>query len=817
MRSQYEALRRRLAERPDSEHGQALFRFLIGTLACALILLDWEGISARGAGAHTALGIAAFYITASAIFAHICWRSEVFVLRRHAGITVDVFFVTLALLSTTEPSVQGLVMIYLWIIVGNGLRFGPRYLIYASALSLLAFSFVLHANDFWNAHQWLGWEVFIGQALAALYTRSLLLKLHTEREKARTKSVENAFVARMSREMLTPLSAALEYINSANKESVQRAPQGKLLDGAREELRKLHGLIDDVLDFGKMTESRLKLDAVEVDLRELLLETVAILELQGHDKAVGIDIHMEAGVPSRVYADPRRLRQILLSLGGNAIKFTESGYVRLEIYVVERNAQDDRVALRFAVRDTGVGIAAGKLELVFEGFEQGDEEVAQKHGGAGLGLSIAKGLVELMGGTIQAESEEGKGTVFSFVLRLQLASPDRPPSPVWAAVGLSRYEADELAAMLRSWGIAVERFSDLAALSMQSEKRYAGVFAKSRERRPLRAAQWFCDARALPLVLATQSQELLNDVELRSRSILEWPLDRFALFHIITNEPHTPPAQRQIPVAPPAAPPAPAPLRVLVVDDTEKNLVVTAAMVAREGYSVETTTSGARALDACALEQFDILICDRYMPGMNGITLVSELRKIEEVGGGRTAVIMLTGDTTPSARRAAINAGVDMFVNKPIRPKDLAEAIKALRRKTDDAPLEHVHQAHPYAELDEGAVVDEEAVRELAAVKPENPDFVIHLQADLVNDCYGYLETISHSRTAREYGQIREIAHALFGAAGSVGLVCIARACADFNRSTADNPGARVAEFERELKLAIVAVENYLSDKSTSP
>lgn len=815
MRLQYEALKQRLAERPDSEHGQALFRLLIGTLGIGPIMLHWPGIAARGDAATVLLGIASFYVAALAIFAHICWRPGVSYARRYIGINTDVLFVTLALLVGTEAAIQGLVMIYLWIIIGNGLRFGQRYLIYAFALSLVAFTIVLQANAFWHAHQWLGWEIFLGQALAALYTRNLLLKLNHARDEVKATNAQNAFVARMSREMLTPLNAALEYMKSAAQDTTARPQQLRMLGEARDELDKLRGLVDDVLDFGKISESRLKLDSLEVDLRELLLETVAILELQARDKGVGIDIHMEAGVPSRVYVDPRRLRQILLNLGGNAIKFTESGYVRLEIYVVERNAQDDRVALRFAVRDTGVGIASDKLDLVFESFEQGDDDVTEKHGGAGLGLSIAKGLVEMMGGTIQAESEEGKGSVFSFTLRLQLASPDRPPSPVWAAVGLSRYEADELAAMLRSWGIAVERFSDLAALSMQSEKRYAGVFAKSRERRPLRAAQWFCDARALPLVLATQSQELLNDVELRGRGILEWPLDRFALFHIITNEPQMPAKERHTPAAATQTA-APTPLRVLVVDDTEKNLVVTAAMVAREGYTVETTTSAARALDACALEQFDVLICDRNMPGMNGITLVSELRKIEEVGGGRTKVIMLTGDTTTAARRAAINAGVDMFVNKPIRPRDLADAIKTLRHTGDEVPVEALaHAQAPYA-VDEDTVVDEEVVRELAAVKPENPDFVINLQADLVNDCYGYLETIAHSRTAREYGQIREIAHALFGAASSVGLVCIARACEDFNRSTTENPGARVAEYERQLKLAIVAVENYLSDKSTA-
>ena len=422
-------LRARLAARPDTEHEQVLVRFLNGAFLIAILLPT---------GAR--LAIFSVYVLASvAIMADLLLRPGISPARRVLGALADVSVLSWILIAYGEYAAP-LFLFYLWITLANGFRFGARYLMASLALSLAGFAAVLAFGDFWIAHRGLGLGLLAGLVLLSLYVRSLVTKLFDALARAEAANLaKRRFISVVSHELRTPLNAIIGMADLLRDTKLDRE-QADMLQTLRGSSRMMLGLVEEVLDFSKIEAGKLSLQRTDFDLHALVEGTARMLAPQAAAKRVGLEVSIMPGVPRALRGDPRYLRQALVNLAGNAVKFTERGSVALHVSALSESASG--VRLKFSIRDTGIGIAAEAQQRIFESFTQADQSTARRFGGTGLGTTIAKQLVELMGGAIGMESAPGLGSTFWFEIELErqpAAGAAAPAAPGEGVVRLQDY------------------------------------------------------------------------------------------------------------------------------------------------------------------------------------------------------------------------------------------------------------------------------------------------------------------------------------------------------------------------------------------
>jgi CheY-like chemotaxis protein len=453
--------------------------------------------------------------------------------------------------------------------------------------------------------------------------------------------------------------------------------QRRFVEGIHRSADSLLGIVDDVLDFSKMEAGRLQLSPVECDLSELVEQTSEMLAARAAAKAVEVLCDVPAHPVPRVMADAVRLRQVLVNLGGNAVKFTEQGEVRLRLVPIGLSAGSFR--MRLEVADTGIGIEPRNQSRIFEEFTQEDASTTRRFGGTGLGLSIVRQLVELMGGQLSLTSAPGVGSTFSFELTLPLAvaMTEWPPLPselrglrVLVAAGNESVRG-LIQRALTEWGANATCVPSLqeAVHELRSSAYNAVVIDDSAS-----------NASAAELLKDALSQRAARPRAVRVRSFVsltpdegekeQWfdaeltrPLRLTALYSalsgrlgsqggdVASTDTHT----RTF---------TPLSGRVLVVEDQELNREVADGMLASFGLEVEGAEHGRQALAKLAAGRYDVVLMDCQMPVMDGYSATRELRRSES-GGVRTPVIALTADMTDAARAACFAAGMDDYLGKP--------------------------------------------------------------------------------------------------------------------------------------------------------
>ena len=488
------------------------------------------------------------------------------------------------------------------------------------------------------------------------------------------------FLATMSHEMRTPLNGILGMTGLLLDTRLD-PNQTAYAEAVRESGSALLALINDILDYSKIEAGHLELDDHPFDLHSLVQSVSELLSPRAAHKGLEIASTVAPDVPARLRGDEGRLRQVLLNLAGNGVKFTEEGGVTIE--VTSRPKADGRAALSFSVRDTGIGIAEDAQASVFEEFAQADDTRARKYEGTGLGLAIVRRIVGAMGGDVTLESAVGKGSVFSFTVPLEVEAGPAEAAPVPRAVVL----ATESPVLSRALGLQLKGLGCEEVVFAQTADEAGTALKRHKD------AVLLCDlpiAAAAGQKLAGQADHALVLLSPLARGRLDTfkragfsgylikPVRQASLAERLVKRSGmeaAPAPEHRLDAAPAAPNTDGAKRRVLLAEDNQINAVLATAIIRRAGHHVDVAGNGQEALETLAQAPYDVILMDMHMPVMDGLEAT---RRIRALDGEESSlpIVALTANAMRADRETCLEAGMDDFLSKPFDPADLIAKIE---------------------------------------------------------------------------------------------------------------------------------------------
>jgi len=846
-------LRARLANRPDSEHEQALVRLIVGSVLFVYLLPKalTDPAGQQGVDQLFLSAMVVHILASTAIFAWIVAQPGVSHLRRVLGALLDTGSVTFFMWQTGAYGAP-LFLVFIWYTQANGVRFGPRYLLVSLALNIIGFSIVLAVTPFWQQYFGPGVGMMVGMVALALYVLSLVKRLSDALAKAESANLaKRRFISVVSHEMRTPLNAVIGMTELLRDSHLNRE-QGEMVNTMGSAGRVLLGLIEDVLDFSKIEAGKLGIEHIDFDLHAMVNSTCRILQPQAETKGLELLVSIMPEVPPALRGDPHHIRQILINLVGNAVKFTEKGSITVHVSLLTET--DAAVKVKFSVRDTGIGITPEAQARIFESFVQEDQSTTRRFGGTGLGTTIAKQLVELMGGRMGLESAVGLGSTFWFELELpkqpdasnRLFEDEAVDSRV-LVVGFGSDDREFLQQTMKGWGVtgvfvsnAVEGGHKIVSESgLARPFRSVMVLASTLEdaKRSLSALRRGAGAGAsagLPIILCTQASgaegaaQRLAAISAGFSAALELPIQKRLLFnvlHSVTAVEDTTTAGGVVQLRDYLKKRSGTSrrYRIVVADDSATNRQVLGKILERGGHAVTLVDDGEFVLDALETAEYDIAILDRNMPGMGG---VETLRALRAMGfrRDRFPVIILSADVTSDTREECDEAGANAFLPKPVEASRLLEAVaelcgnsaEARGEAEESAPQRPAHAGMAAAQAGLKGPLNLGTLQLLEGLGTAS-GFLERLIKVFIGDNRQIVEKMERCIAARDYAEFRRQLHAMKGSAASIGAEQLAMACSAMNGLTDAEMGLQqrqlAASIKTEFERAEAALQRYLEDR----
>ncbi|ADE11526.1 multi-sensor hybrid histidine kinase [Sideroxydans lithotrophicus ES-1] len=777
----------------NGEHEQVLLRIAFTTLILTYLFVEImlgnpEIISRRQ------LIFASSYLVFSILLAaYVLFKPNVSKRRVFLTMICDLGATTYVILISQEtgPIFFG---IYLWVIVGNGIRFGAWSLITSYVTSILGFTLVIFLNDYWISNP----RLSIGLMLTLILIPPYILKLRNQvnqalEEARRASKAKSDFLSNMSHEMRTPLNGVIgagDLLLGTRLDDEQK----DLVATLKKSAHLLLKLIDNILDLSKIESGKLVSEKTDFDLHKLVNSTLEMFLPQVEKKGISLSVRFTPETCFMLQGDPLHLQQVLINLVGNAIKFTSKGSVELRIATLQQG--DLQTLLRFEVIDTGIGISPQAQGRIFESFTQADQNITRIYGGTGLGTTISKQLVELMGGKMGVQSEQGIGSIFWFEIPFfkQSAAVLVESKPTLEqlfvlTIGLPREEQHAVTDYTAGWGIRCEHAASLTHfftfLIDKNIERPANLAILCFPQNIGMTAKDFA-ANIQELRGLKQVSPILINPDLHNHSekeyldagyscLLRTPLDKTLLFNALHGIMAPRPSEGVISFKEhyERSTAGKRGVRILVAEDNGTSQQIIEKILKHGNHKVDMVENGEQALDKLEENTYDLLILDMNMPQMGGLEVVKVHRALSRRPLD-TPVIILTANATLEAKLECERAHINAYLTKPVDALTLLDTVARLTltpAKTDAPELFHS------LEQFSAGLINEDTLHHLALLGGDQDDFLQTVLYGFLLETEKLLEAMRLALSKREYSTFKELAHILKGSSGNVGAEALFAIC----------------------------------------